>query len=227
MRQLLLLIFFCLSKASYCQQASSYQTRFYTTENGLPSNGIKGMQWDEKSKFLWIGTEAGIARFNGIDFKVFSKANLPGSNLERISMMAGSANGNIFAFDVNKQLYKIEENKIHFETIKGNDVLQKLIVSIAPKIIENKIAQKIIEEQNRFTFFRMAKVFIDKTNSCWILDDRNLVSYFPSQQSKEENKSYKEKYNSLFVINDTGFLVTSKNKLNELPIKSILLTSPF
>ena len=50
----------------------------FTTDNGLPSNGIKGIQWDDKTGFLWLATEAGIVRFNGVDFRSFTKDNTDG-----------------------------------------------------------------------------------------------------------------------------------------------------
>jgi signal transduction histidine kinase len=241
MRHLFLLIFFCLHKASYCQHAPSYQLRFYSTENGLPSNGIKGLQWDEKSKFLWIGTEAGIARFNGIDFKVFSKANLPGSNLERVSFMAGAANGKIFAFDENKHQYDIESNKISFSTVQGNEVLQKIAATIAPKKMDNKISQKIVEISNQLKFYRLSKIVVDNANSCWVLDERKTLNYFPSIQSNREHVTYEEKFKTLFAINDANFLITYNNKIklisntiekNEIPIlkedgKILALTEKF
>ena len=54
-----------------------YLVERFTTDNGLPSNGIKGLQWDEQTGFLWIATEAGITRYNGVDFVTFSRANTP------------------------------------------------------------------------------------------------------------------------------------------------------
>src|SRR5579859_1818044 len=54
-----------------------FSIQHFSTDNGLPSNGIKGLQWDEKTGFLWIATEAGVARYNGADFQVFNKASSP------------------------------------------------------------------------------------------------------------------------------------------------------
>ena len=39
---------------------STYHIQRFTTDNGLPSNGIKGLQWDAQTGFLWIATEAGV-----------------------------------------------------------------------------------------------------------------------------------------------------------------------
>src|SRR5690349_9067457 len=66
------------------QLSSTFQVHHYTTENGLPSNAVKGMQWDYESGFLWIGTEAGVVRFNGANFKVFNNQNTSIIKSERI-----------------------------------------------------------------------------------------------------------------------------------------------
>ena len=47
------------------------------TESTLPSNGIKGLQLDYETGYLWIATEAGIARYNGMDFKVYNREDEP------------------------------------------------------------------------------------------------------------------------------------------------------
>ena len=67
MVRLLFLLFFFLYTGcmAYCQDPAGFQLQHFTTDNGMPSNGIKGMQWDEKTGFLWVATEAGVARFNG------------------------------------------------------------------------------------------------------------------------------------------------------------------
>ena len=41
------------------------------TETGLPTNTIKGLQFDEKNRFLWIATESGIVRYNGHNVQSF------------------------------------------------------------------------------------------------------------------------------------------------------------
>ena len=43
----------------------------YTSENGLPANGIQSIELDKKSGFLWVGTQAGLVRFDGHSFKSF------------------------------------------------------------------------------------------------------------------------------------------------------------
>jgi len=72
----LLLLF--LSCSIFPKAQGDYHVDYFTTDNGLPSNGIKGLQWDDRTGFLWIATEAGITRYNGSDFVTFNRLNTPG-----------------------------------------------------------------------------------------------------------------------------------------------------
>src|ERR1700722_6364744 len=78
---------------------SAYHIQRFTTDNGLPSNGIKGLQWDGLTGFLWIATEAGIARYNGADFLLFDRANSPELYSERMLFLLKTRDGRIFSSD--------------------------------------------------------------------------------------------------------------------------------
>ncbi len=75
-RYLLFLYYFCLlviSPVSFlCAQ--DFPAIHYTVEDGLPSNTIYDIYRDSKG-FLWIATDKGVARYNGIKFETFSTFN--------------------------------------------------------------------------------------------------------------------------------------------------------
>ena len=81
----------------------------YTTDNGLPSNGIKGLQWDEKTEFLWMATEAGIVRFNGVDFKSYTKENTPSIASERMLFIVRNNAGKIYLSDQPGNIFFIDK----------------------------------------------------------------------------------------------------------------------
>lgn len=83
----------------------------FTTDNGLPSNGIKGIQWDDKTGFLWLATEAGIVRFNGVDFRSFTKDNTDGFVSERMLFMGGNYQKKIYISDLSGNVFLINQNK--------------------------------------------------------------------------------------------------------------------
>src|SRR5688572_33466453 len=112
MRSLLLsvlLIFFLT--AGFGQNSDEFHIQQFTTDNGLPSNGIKGLQWDEKTELLWIATEAGIVRFNGVDFKSYTKENMPSIASERMLFMIRNNSGKIYTSDQPGNIFSIEKSK--------------------------------------------------------------------------------------------------------------------
>jgi signal transduction histidine kinase/ligand-binding sensor domain-containing protein len=48
----------------------------WTTENGLPQNSVHAI-FQSRDGYLWIATEGGIVRFDGVEFKVFQHENTP------------------------------------------------------------------------------------------------------------------------------------------------------
>ena len=93
---------------------SAYHIQRITTDNGLPSNGIKGLQWDAQTGFLWIATEAGVARFNGADWRLFNRANSPAMYSERMLFLLKTHDGRIFTSDETGDLFFVVRNELQF-----------------------------------------------------------------------------------------------------------------
>jgi signal transduction histidine kinase len=118
----LLVTCIAFSCTTIAQIPATFQTRQYTTENGLPSNGTKGIEWDEETGFLWVATEAGIVRFNGIDFKSYTNKNTPFIGSERFRLITRNNKGNIYAADEYENIYKVRQNELvlYHKTNKEN-----------------------------------------------------------------------------------------------------------
>jgi len=69
-KQSLFLIFFFLFGFNVVAQKSAYIA--YGLEDGLPQSQVRAIAQDS-SGYLWIGTMAGLSRFDGTEFKNFSK----------------------------------------------------------------------------------------------------------------------------------------------------------
>ena len=67
-RYINIIIVFLLS----CQWIYAEQFRFihYEVENGLSSNTVRSITQDSQG-FMWFGTENGLNRFDGYNFKIF------------------------------------------------------------------------------------------------------------------------------------------------------------
>ena len=59
------------------QALAEYRFDVWTTDSGLPHNTVRGVV-QSRDGYLWVGTLDGLARFDGVRFTVFNKANSPG-----------------------------------------------------------------------------------------------------------------------------------------------------
>ncbi|MBY6204249.1 hybrid sensor histidine kinase/response regulator [Halomonas denitrificans] len=57
------------AEASECDRhLSQYRVSYWQQEDGLPLNSVYALEQDDEG-FLWIGTEAGLTRFDGVSFE--------------------------------------------------------------------------------------------------------------------------------------------------------------
>ena len=116
---LLFLLFFGHLLSLPAQQ--DYQVQRFTTDNGLPSNGIKGLQWDQTTGFLWIATESGVLRYNGVDLMPFPKDNGADLPAERMIFMLKNREGRIYTVDEDGRIFFVIANKLQFLYNAGLD----------------------------------------------------------------------------------------------------------
>ena len=75
---------------------SQYHSLNWQIENGLPQNSVQALL-QSREGYIWIGTQAGLARFDGIRFVVFDRANTPEMGRENIRALAEDVDGAIWA----------------------------------------------------------------------------------------------------------------------------------
>ena len=86
-RSLVLLLFCVLVSLLSKEQTSlpGYSVINYNSDNALPQNSIKGMAFD-RNGFLWLGTEMGLVRFDGRNFREYNMDNSPALGTNRCFM---------------------------------------------------------------------------------------------------------------------------------------------
>ena len=68
-RALWILFSLCtMTLASTGQTSSNLGHQAWSTENGLPQNSVHAI-FQSRDGYLWIATEGGVARFNGLEFE--------------------------------------------------------------------------------------------------------------------------------------------------------------
>ena len=57
---------------------ANYGRQAWAMENGLPQNTVQALA-QTKDGFLWLGTEAGLVRFDGVEFQTYDRSSNSGS----------------------------------------------------------------------------------------------------------------------------------------------------
>ena len=162
----ILLLIFC---GLVCFQTSRSQSFVHwhlvknlNVANGLPQNTIRSMYFDDSSGFLWLATEGGLVRFDGVDAKSFTVQNVPQLKASRIYGLYTTTDHQVLAVDRTGGVMRI----------RGNDaVFQKGInlewLNLLDKLVRNLHSA---EGERRNLSSRIAHATLDFTNMVWIND---------------------------------------------------------
>jgi signal transduction histidine kinase/ligand-binding sensor domain-containing protein len=74
---------------------AQYRFQSWTADDGLPQNIITGIH-QTRDGYLWIATLDGLARFDGMRFTVFNKANSPGIESNRFTSLYADGQGHLW-----------------------------------------------------------------------------------------------------------------------------------
>jgi ligand-binding sensor domain-containing protein/signal transduction histidine kinase len=74
---------------------TDYLVDTWDTENGLPSSTVTSIA-QTPDGYLWVGTYAGLARFDGVRFVTFDPANTPALSQSRVQGLFLDANGTLW-----------------------------------------------------------------------------------------------------------------------------------
>ncbi|EJL69613.1 ligand-binding sensor domain-containing protein [Chryseobacterium populi] len=182
--------------------SQKYNTEFYNTDNGLPQNSVKDIVKD-KYGFIWMTTENGLVRYDGINFLVYKNFPL---NSQRFTYFYGN----------------IEKDSIFTGIDYGNKVL---LHGKYPKAIRNlKKIQNIITKGNTNYFLYCSNYNFDTTqggsfymnfkNGRYYIKENALI-YASYDSGAEENLKIKLIHTNIpkiFVLDEQMFYIDSQAK---------------
>lgn len=84
-----------LSAADPVKSPGSFLHHVWTNDNGLPINTVTSIN-QTPDGYLWLGTEAGLARFDGIKFETFSHENTPAFSSSLITYLMVDRSGTLW-----------------------------------------------------------------------------------------------------------------------------------
>ena len=201
--------------------------RQYTMANGLPSNTIRELHKDAKG-YLWIATDAGLARFDGRNFRIYSVHDgLPGDKIWSITednkgtLWIGSYGHGICSFDghsftciqksdglpddwVRVVLYSPQHELLLTGTEKGLGILREGKFITLPGSPVDPLSIKTITA----IYDAGDKIIICSYNS-------GIYYYYP-KQGKIIHKKYRDGYyprgSSSILVTSTGDTLFSYNR---------------
>jgi signal transduction histidine kinase/ligand-binding sensor domain-containing protein len=74
---------------------AGYERQSWSMESGLPQNTVQALA-QTRDGFVWLGTEAGLARFDGVAFAVFDKTTSPALPGNDIRCLLATADGSLW-----------------------------------------------------------------------------------------------------------------------------------
>ncbi len=105
-----LIVFWFFTSSSYLAQSFGYNFKQYSVEDGLPSSEVYEVLQD-KQGFIWVCSDAGVARFDGYDFEIFTTED--GLTDNTIFHIYQDHTGRIWFTGFNKTLCYFEDEEIH------------------------------------------------------------------------------------------------------------------
>jgi ligand-binding sensor domain-containing protein/signal transduction histidine kinase len=76
-------------------QVSEYQTTSWQVEDGLPQSTVTCIA-QSSDGYLWLGTQNGLVRFDGVKFRVFDENNTPAIKNSRIVRLLNDKDGTLW-----------------------------------------------------------------------------------------------------------------------------------
>jgi diguanylate cyclase (GGDEF)-like protein len=80
---------------SSAKKATQFPLEIWRTEQGLPQNTVNAIARTPDG-YLWIGTQEGLARFDGVNFTVFDIANTPALRNDSVNALCAAPDGTLW-----------------------------------------------------------------------------------------------------------------------------------
>ncbi|MCP5102590.1 MAG: hypothetical protein GY950_04385, partial [bacterium] len=205
---------------------SNYIHNVWTTKDGLPQNTIYSIAQDIRG-YVWIGTDRGLVRYDGLEFKHFNKSNTPAIKNDSITtlfiagdqtMWVGTYGGGIALYKNNhfyaptsidklpnlfiQSITEDKENNIWIGTIGGGIIHFKdnLFSSITSEVgLSNDIVSTVLADSK-------GKLWIGTSNGLDCLENGEFTKYKVEQGLLDNNIKtlYEDRRGNLWIGTTQG-----------------------
>ncbi len=112
-----IILLFCLLSNALIAQTQKYFSQHLTQSEGLPQNSINKLAFTRYG-FLWMATEDGLVRFDGVNFRIFSMFNQPVIKNDRFKSIIKDKNDVLYVYNADGVRYQINENVLEYSLSK-------------------------------------------------------------------------------------------------------------
>lgn len=180
--------------AAHCQE---YPMKHYSIEDGLPSNTVYSVYRDSKG-FLWIATDKGIARYNGLRFDIFTTFNgLPDNS---IFFFREDHIGRLWLGTFNGELCYYKDGSFH--TAENTPFLK---LPFKTSFINQITVEK--DKSINIIFYDKSRFVNIKDEKCTIVELLNLTNSEVMETALHRLKLAENKY-EIFTTNKVVFVDT-------------------
>ncbi len=217
-KQLLTLFGVLLLLAVHAQSQTATQTLHqYTTENGLPSNLVRGIQWDDNTGFLWIITEGGLVRFNGVGFKSYSKEKISPIAPEKQVYAVKNNSGGIFISDGSGTIFQILKNHPYISkpALPNSPFINEHFIAVSESFFSAKASAKPVFDEP------FENLICLSDTSCLVLFKGSIYKYSISMAAP---LVLFKNIATLFKIGGSSFFTTNQKQTFLLNTSSLVAT---
>lgn len=108
---------------------SQFHQDVWQAEQGLPQNSVPSIA-QSSDGYLWLGTELGLVRFDGLHFTVFNKGNTPALQSNKVDAILADRRGDLWIGTIGGGLTRLSHGEFSTFTtgqgLSGNSVLSLL-----------------------------------------------------------------------------------------------------
>ena len=225
---LLLTVCCCLGVSATPNEFHQFGLQHLAQENGLANNTLLDIHQDKKG-FLWLGTDVGISRYDGIHFHNYDLTNIEPRAVKRICEMEQDSllwlkldhYNEITCFDKRTGIYYT----LFFEDEKLKQDIQDICIvdSTLYAITSNSIEQIMYEKEGKTINilpsklvdhnYKLKKIIADNT-FLYVLDEANNILIY-NYKSKEKRRLDYQRINTqkdianIFALNNHLWISTN------------------
>jgi len=175
------LIIFVQPDSTFSQFENDFIVESWKVENGLPQHTINALA-QTSDGFIWIGTEGGLARFDGFNFKVFDKSSSPVLSTNRITALAADDKNRLFMGNRDGGIGYYENGRFN-------------VIDLGSKSDDMSVSSVVVESDN--------EVYFTSKSFGLILYQAGKIIKFPlSDDEKRSIRNLVKTEDGLFLIFD-------------------------